>query len=269
MLLNFIFSVFLSSFIFWIFKVNKTSYILGYSMLVFVLSFIYFLHIGFEFIALIFMITYIGGIAVMFLFLILVLDVNKENTKPSKLFNYSSLLLIIIVISLANTASKLIFNNYNPFLFNNFQFYEVFLERLFNNVESSINLSENMDFFNEHYEFYDFFTKYHAYPQFSIINYDDIYAPIPQSVLRYLRHFVFNLFFHQDLSKFFFETNLENNFSKNFWNSHTLNFSDVVAIGIFSFAYHGVLLVLIAIYLLVVLIASIYIGSGMFQVEKL
>ena len=68
-----IFNLFLIIFLFCIFNLNKTSYILRFSVIFFMVSFVYFIYLGFEFIALTFMIIYIRGIAVMFLFLILVL----------------------------------------------------------------------------------------------------------------------------------------------------------------------------------------------------
>jgi len=68
--------------------------------MIFIISFIYFIYLGFEFIALTFMITYIGGITVMFLFLILVLDVNSENTKRKPIFSISTFYLIFMIFEI-------------------------------------------------------------------------------------------------------------------------------------------------------------------------
>jgi len=98
--------------------------------------------------ALVFMITYIGGIAVMFLFLILVLDVNTENTKPKRAL-FKNIYLVLFMICAILFSTEFLLGVYNPFLFNNFEFFEFVTNNIFETLESLISfsdISKNFDF---------------------------------------------------------------------------------------------------------------------------
>ena len=76
-----ILNVILIFFINIIFCFNRTVYVLLTSLLLFLLTSFIFIFFEFEFLGLIFGTVYVGGIAVMFLFLILTVDVRVENTE--------------------------------------------------------------------------------------------------------------------------------------------------------------------------------------------
>jgi hypothetical protein len=80
-----------------------------------------------EFLALSFAMIYIGGIAVMFLFLILIVDVKVENTK--KIFftnnNYFILSCLTVILSFFFSCVYLFF--FDPFLFNTVEFQDIIL----------------------------------------------------------------------------------------------------------------------------------------------
>jgi NADH:ubiquinone oxidoreductase subunit 6 (subunit J) len=101
-----------------IFIFNKTVYTLITSVFIFLFSSIFLLYLELEFLALSFAIIYIGGIAVMFLFLILIVDVKVENTKSIFFSNnsYISISLLTILSSFISSIIFLVF--YNPFNFN-------------------------------------------------------------------------------------------------------------------------------------------------------
>src|ERR1700758_1578311 len=75
---------------------NKTSYLLIFSIFIFNSISILFFILELEFIAITFSMIYVGGIAVMFLFLILVVDVNIENVEGSKIISLKFLPCIVI-----------------------------------------------------------------------------------------------------------------------------------------------------------------------------
>jgi len=84
------------------------------------------LYCGFEFLALSFSMIYIGGIAVMFLFLILVIDVKVDNTR--KIVSRVSLILLFSFL-MASVVFYFVFfvlNIYDPLQFNNFDFFLLF-----------------------------------------------------------------------------------------------------------------------------------------------
>ncbi len=64
-----------------LFRFNRTVFILLSSVLVFLFVSFFIVFLGFEFLGLIFATVYVGGIVVMFLFLILIVDVRVENTQ--------------------------------------------------------------------------------------------------------------------------------------------------------------------------------------------
>ena len=74
-------STFMCFFINSVFRFNRTVFILLSSVLVFLFVSFFIIFLGFEFLGLVFATVYVGGIVVMFLFLILIVDVRVENTQ--------------------------------------------------------------------------------------------------------------------------------------------------------------------------------------------
>jgi NADH:ubiquinone oxidoreductase subunit 6 (subunit J) len=114
--------IIISIFINLIFIFNKTAYTLISSVLVFLFVSCFFLFLELEFIAIAFAIVYIGGIAVMFLFLILVIDVRIENTKNLFFTNNNYFIIVSLTIFLSFLFSILYIQYYDPFVFNSFDF---------------------------------------------------------------------------------------------------------------------------------------------------
>lgn len=107
-----------------IFKQNKTSFILLSGLLVFLLSFCYIIFLGFEFLALSFIITYMGGIIVMFLFLVMVIEVSSENTKELKSsWSLNYIYMVIFGIFCVIFISEVLLFNYDFYSYNNIGFY--------------------------------------------------------------------------------------------------------------------------------------------------
>jgi NADH:ubiquinone oxidoreductase subunit 6 (subunit J) len=101
-----------------VFFYNKTSYILIGSIFLFVFSSMLFFILELEFLAIIFSMIYVGGIAVMFLFLILVVDVNIENVEGTKLTKVKkidclliSIFSFVLTFILLAATDPLIFSN--------------------------------------------------------------------------------------------------------------------------------------------------------------
>jgi NADH-quinone oxidoreductase subunit J len=121
-LLSFVLSVGVTT----VFYFNKTIYTLLTSLFAFLFVSGYLLYISFEFLALAFVMTYIGGIAVMFLFLVLVVDVKDENVKTLFFSNYN----YFEVVGLTSVSSLfftfLFITIYNPFIFNDTIFQDLF-----------------------------------------------------------------------------------------------------------------------------------------------
>ena len=111
-------SIFMCFFINSIFRFNRTVFILLSSVLVFLFVSFFIVFLGFEFLGLVFATVYVGGIVVMFLFLILIVDVRVENTQKlifrNKDFFFTFFFSIFFIY------------NYCPSLANNFSFYKFF-----------------------------------------------------------------------------------------------------------------------------------------------
>lgn len=105
-----------------IFIFNKTIYTLITSVLVFLFVSIFLLFLDLEFIALSFSMIYIGGIAVMFLFLILIVDVKVENTKNIFFTNHNYLLLVGLTVFFSFFFSFVYIEFFDPFIFNDIFF---------------------------------------------------------------------------------------------------------------------------------------------------
>src|SRR5271155_5741213 len=105
-----------------VFLYNKTSYLLIGSIFLFMFVSIIFFTLELEFLAITFSMIYVGGIAVMFLFLILVVDVNIENVEGTKLVELKFVnCLIISLISIVLTF--VLYINFDIFLFNEVEIY--------------------------------------------------------------------------------------------------------------------------------------------------
>jgi len=131
-----------------IFIFNKTIYTLVTSVLVFLFVSIFLLFLDLEFLALSFAMIYIGGIAVMFLFLILIVDVKVENTK--KIFftnnNYFILVCLTLFFSFSFSCVYLLF--FDPYLFNTIEFQNIVLS---NNFIISNAIYFDFDILNYYY----------------------------------------------------------------------------------------------------------------------
>ena len=104
-----------------VFLYHKTSYLLITSIFVFVgISFLFF-YLELEFLAITFSMVYVGGIVVMFLFLIMTVDVNIQNVEGTKILELNkSACLFISFLSLMIVL--LLFFNLDVFLFNTIDF---------------------------------------------------------------------------------------------------------------------------------------------------
>lgn len=106
-----------------IFLFNRTIYTLLCAVIVFIFVSCYLIYLGFEFLGLSFFITYVGGIAVMFLFLIVVSDVKNENSKELKRYLPKKNLYLVFLIFFCVVFFSLSFLlSYDFTLFNNYQF---------------------------------------------------------------------------------------------------------------------------------------------------
>jgi len=126
-----VFSLLLSSF--FVFASNNPVY----SVLFLVLSFCEASSILFvfnaDFIGLLFIIIYVGAIAVLFLFVVMMLHVKFYNIQNFKYFPLFLLLLSIFIFQLFLTLNR-IFNNFEVFLLNNSVDYLQILDNL-NNID--------------------------------------------------------------------------------------------------------------------------------------
>jgi NADH:ubiquinone oxidoreductase subunit 6 (subunit J) len=118
---------------------NKTSYLLIFSIFIFNSISILFFILELEFIAITFSMIYVGGIAVMFLFLILVVDVNIENVEGSKIITLKLLPCFIIALVTIVTVQLLVIN-FDAFTFNTLDFIEFSSDLI--NFNFYINLDE-------------------------------------------------------------------------------------------------------------------------------
>lgn len=106
-----------------IFLFNRTIYTLLCAVVVFIFVSFYIIYLGFEFLGLSFFITYVGGIAVMFLFLIVVSDAKHENSKELKRYlPKKNLYLVFLIFFCVIFFSLIFFLSYDFTLFNNYQF---------------------------------------------------------------------------------------------------------------------------------------------------
>src|SRR3984885_11655770 len=96
---------------------NKIFYLLIFSIFIFNSISILFFALELEFIAITFSMIYVGGIAVMFLFLIMVVDVNIENVEGSKIVELKLLPCFFISI-LTVIITEMLILNFDIFIFN-------------------------------------------------------------------------------------------------------------------------------------------------------
>ena len=125
-----------------IFLYNKTSYLLIGSIFLFMFASIIFFTLELEFLAITFSMIYVGGIAVMFLFLILVVDVNIENVEGTKLVDLKFVdCLIISLISIILTF--ILYINFDIFLFNEVEIF--FIDNVFEYNNSNYLYNEFLE----------------------------------------------------------------------------------------------------------------------------
>lgn len=126
LLILFSLAIFMCFFFNSIFRFNKTVFILLASILVFLFVSFFIVLLGFEFLGLVFAMVYIGGIVVMFLFLILIVDVRVENTQKT-VFNNNDFFFTFVLSFLFTIFFSLFFYlSYCPLLANNTSFYLFF-----------------------------------------------------------------------------------------------------------------------------------------------
>ena len=123
-----------------IFIYNKTSYLLIFSIFIFNSVSVLFFILELEFIAITFSMIYVGGIAVMFLFLIMVVDVNVENSEGSKIKELS-VLPCLLIPALSIITVYLLMINFDAYLFNSLDFIEIASDLIA--VNFSINVSDS------------------------------------------------------------------------------------------------------------------------------
>jgi NADH:ubiquinone oxidoreductase subunit 6 (subunit J) len=105
------------------FVYNKTSYLLIFSIFAFNSISVLFFVLELEFIAITFSMIYVGGIAVMFLFLIMLVDVNLENSEGSKIKELSNIPYFLIPV-LSISIVYILLLNFDVYLFNSLDFIE-------------------------------------------------------------------------------------------------------------------------------------------------
>lgn len=206
-----------------IFRLNKTVYILLYAVLVFIFISFYLIYLGFEFLALSFFITYIGGIAVMFLFLIIVLNVKLENSREIKkpfFKNYFYILLLNLILVVI--FSILFFWVYNYEMFNSREFYQEVSSIFIDQPTLLGTLLDKTELFN----FYPLTFRGHS------------------------------LYKVHDLWDYNFDVTLMHEF-----NNLQSEYSDIFTLGVFLYKEHYLILIAIAFFLLVAIILSCSISS--------
>ena len=108
----------LSYLINYIFLLNRTSFLLISSIFIFLSCSIIFFILELEFLAIAFSIVYVGGIAIMFLFLILTVDVRIENAEGRLLV--PDIRISILIASFIFYFLWLLLSSYDPAIFNTF-----------------------------------------------------------------------------------------------------------------------------------------------------
>jgi NADH:ubiquinone oxidoreductase subunit 6 (subunit J) len=106
-----------------IFCFNRTVYILLTSLLLFLLTSFIFIFFEFEFLGLMFATIYVGGIAVMFLFLILTVDVRVENTERVFIWRQMVLSKLVFSIIFSMLFSFIFLYFCDPMMFASVDFY--------------------------------------------------------------------------------------------------------------------------------------------------
>lgn len=139
-----ILTIFFSLLINLIFIFNKTVYTLVTSVFIFLFVCGFILYLDFEFLAIAFAMIYVGGIAVMFLFLILIIDVKVENTKNLFFTNSSFFSLVFLTSFFSFIISFLVLYIYDPYSFNNILLFETFQSSFFNTSLSKIFFDQSV-----------------------------------------------------------------------------------------------------------------------------
>jgi NADH-ubiquinone/plastoquinone oxidoreductase subunit 6 len=106
------------------FVYNKISYLLTFSIFAFSSISVLFFVLELEFIAITFYMIYVGGITVMFLFLITLVDVNLENPEGSKIKKFSNTLYFLIPVLSINIVYMLLLLSFDAYLLNFLNFIE-------------------------------------------------------------------------------------------------------------------------------------------------
>jgi NADH-quinone oxidoreductase subunit J len=120
-------------------------YSIFYLILLFINVAFLLISLGVEFLGIMFIVVYVGAIAVLFLFVVMMLNINTNElyTKSSfHIYFFSSLLLMLIFISYLNVyiyGDFAIYNFKNPTLINTYLMYNFFYKEWINLVYSFDN----------------------------------------------------------------------------------------------------------------------------------
>lgn len=223
-----------------IFCFNRTVYVLLTSLLLFLLTSFIFIFFEFEFLGLIFGTVYVGGIAVMFLFLILTVDVRVENNE--KIFIWKQMILSKVIFSVVFSVifSFAFLYFCDPMLFASVDFYLycnkkiLFAWSLKNEPVYLLQQSENL-----------FSPQVYAYTDLSSLVYSN--RDIEFKWLEnngYQTPFTFEFF----MDYFFYNECID----------------DVYTLGVLFFFYYYPLLILVGLFLLVTTIVAVIICLNIF-----
>lgn len=125
-ILSFLFALLLNR----ILSLSKTPYILVLSIFLFLVVGIFLFFLELEFIATAFIIIYVGGIAIIFIFLIIVLDSRSENM-VNYAISFEWVKNSVIVSLLVTFFYKIILFYYSPLMFNSILFKQMQISTLY------------------------------------------------------------------------------------------------------------------------------------------
>ena len=234
------FNIVLSFLINAIFCFNRTVYVLLVSILSALSTSIVYIVLEFEFLGLVFATVYVGGIAVMFLFLILTVDVRVENNE--KVFVWAQMKLWKIISSVVfSTIFSFIFLWFcDPMLFASVDFYLFCNKKIllsWSYVDEPVYLVHQKEALFSH-----ILTNY-LDPSSVVYSNHDIEYKMWKDVSNYTPFTV----------EFFFDYFVYNDY-----------IDDVYTLGVLFFFYHSPLLVLIGLFLLVTTIVAVIICLNIF-----
>lgn len=223
-----------------IFCFNRTVYILLSSLLLFLMTSFIFIFFEFEFLGLMFGTIYVGGIAVMFLFLILTVDVRVENTERVFIWKQMALGKIVFAVIFSVLFSFVFLYFCDPMMFASVDFYLycnrkiLFVWSLQNEPIYLLQQSEVL-FSPDCNNYLDFSSLVYSKSDFELKSLEKVGHYMP-----------FNFEFFMDY--FFYNEYID----------------DVYTLGVLFFFYHYPLLVLVGLFLLVTTVVAVIICLNIF-----